>query len=124
MPQHACPLSCVRNHSITACVYIAHRMRVTGVVHTCTLPHMHSHSIVARVWLVTGVRVPCRGEDSVVAATHCFSAIPDSLLIPLDELSQCNLLAERMANKDIPASLRTLSGVRRPVGPLISWRKN
>src|SRR5437764_7332055 len=78
MPQHACPLSCVRNHSITACVYIAHSMRVTGVVHTCTLPHMHSHSIVARVWLVTGVRVPCMGEDSVVAARHCFSAIPDT----------------------------------------------
>src|SRR2546421_5865499 len=72
MPQHACPLSCVRNHSITACVYIAHRMRVTGAVHTCTLPHMHSHSIVARVWLDTGERVPCMGEDSVVAARHCF----------------------------------------------------
>src|SRR5436853_5258916 len=52
-------------------------MRVTRVVHTCTLPHMHSHSIVARLWLATGVRVACMGEDSVVAARHCFSAIPD-----------------------------------------------
>ena len=38
---------------------------------------MHSHSIVACVWLDTGVRVPCKGEDLVVAARHCFSAIPD-----------------------------------------------
>ena len=45
---------------------------------------MHSHSIVARVWLVTGVRVPCMGEDSVVAARHCFSAIPDSSEIETD----------------------------------------
>ena len=47
-------------------------MRVTGPMHTCTLPHMRSHSIIARVELATGVRVPCMGEDSVVAARHCF----------------------------------------------------
>src|SRR5436190_8766902 len=39
----------VRNHSITACVYIAHRMRVTGPMHTRTLLHMRSHSIITRV---------------------------------------------------------------------------
>src|SRR5205085_6750595 len=85
MPQHACPLSCVRNHSITACVYIAHRMRVARVVHTCTLPHMHSHSIVVRVWLVTGVRVPCMGEVSVVAARHCFQPFltPEMQMTPI-----------------------------------------
>jgi len=47
-------------------------MRATGLMHTRILPHVRSHSIIARVYLAHRVRVPCMGEDSVVAARHCF----------------------------------------------------
>ena len=74
---------------------------------------MHSHSIVARVWLATGVRVPCMGEDSVVAARHCFSAIPDTYEIHAHEMHAHEMHAYEMHAHELPPVKRFVCEVPR-----------